>query len=223
MKKCIGYILSGIAGALILAGSAYVAYETHFKGFVRYYEDDMFEAGSRNERWSLMREGDEIAAKRIVELGHKSGWVGFIFADAILKNDEVSKQMKVKGTDEGFDKLDFDKRDALVMATLEGGISNIDLRIVLSSDHVRPRFDEVEYEQTFKGLEDGKATPNIIRSYRIHLKNNFTPEQKQRLKSCYDKLTDYENTYWNYLFRYGDTGACATPVEKIVEAVEAMQ
>lgn len=223
MKKCVGYFLSGVAGAVLLAGSAYVAYEAHFKGFVTHYHEEILKAGSQLERWNLVGEGDEIASKRVVELGAKSGWVGFHLADSILKKDEVTKHMTVKGTDEGFDKLDFAKRDALLMSTLEGDISNLELRMLLSSTSVLPKFNEAEYERVFKLLEEGKSSPNIIRSVRIDLKNNLTVEQKQRLASCYDKLKDYENTNWNFLFHYDDTGACATPVEKTVEVVEAKQ
>ena len=223
MKKCVGYFLSGVAGAVILAGSAYVAYEAHFKDYVTYYQVESFKAGSLLERWSLVGEGDEIAAKRIVKLGDQSGWVGFVLADSILRKEEVTKHMTVKGSDEGFDKLDFAKRDALLMSTLEGGISNLELRMLLSSNHVRPKFNETEYERIFKSLEDGKSSPNIIRWNRVELKNNLTPEQKQRLASCYDKLKGFEDTTWNFLFHYDDTGACATPVEKTVEVVEAKQ
>jgi hypothetical protein len=223
MKKCVGYLLSGIAGAVLLAGSGYVAYEAHFKGFVTHYQEEVLKAGSLLERWNLVGEGDEIAAKKMVQYGAKSGWVGFHLADSILKKEEVKKHMTVKGSDEGFDNLDFAKRDALLMETLEGGLSNIELRMLLDSNSVRPKFNATEYERVFKLLEEGETSHLMIRSVRIDLKNNLTVQQRQRLESCYDKLKGYENTTWNFLFHYDDTGACATPVEKTVEVVEAKQ
>ncbi|WP_338924685.1 hypothetical protein V0M98_34265 (plasmid) [Pseudomonas silesiensis] len=104
MKKCLGYFLSGLAGAAILAGCGYVAYEAHLKDFVRHYHEEILEAGVLLERWNLVGEGDEIATKKLVKQGDKSGWVGFHLADSVLRKEEVTKHMTVKGTDEGFDK-----------------------------------------------------------------------------------------------------------------------
>lgn len=221
MKKCLSHLLSGLAGAVLLAGSAYIAYQVHFKDFMTNFQEQVLNGGAQLERWSLVGQGDEIAAKKIVQLGAKSDYVGYFLADSILRKEEVTKHMTVKGTDEGFDKLDFSKRDALLMDTLEGGLTNINLRLVLGSDDVRPKYNEAEYERIFKELDEANSSLSMIRWNRIDLKNSLTAEQKQRLQSCYDKLEGYENTTWNFLFHYDDAGACATPKVAKVEVEEA--